>query len=166
MKSFLLVSILILITSANCHAQQVKLTNRNTEKELLVKKGMRVSYVLKSKTKAVTGILNEITDTSITVDTTTVSLDDLARFGKRKKGSGFGMSVMAFLGGAMIGSVLFADNSDPCSQCQTVSVEDEGGTAGNVIAITGGLTLIGLAINTGVKNTPRNLTVWNLEVIE
>jgi hypothetical protein len=73
---------------------------------------------------------------------------------------------MAFLGGALIGSVIFADNSDPCPQCTTVSVEDEGGTAGNVLAVTGGLALIGLSINTAIKNSPRDLSVWKLEVIE
>jgi len=165
MKSFLLIFALILIFSIDNQAQHIKLTNHNTKKEVLIKKGMRVSYVLKNKTSAVTGILNEISDVSITVDATTVSIEDLTRFGRRKKGTGFGTFALAFVGGAMIGSVVFAGNSDPCPQCQTVSVEDEGGTLGNVIAVAGGVTLIGLGINTGVKNTPRNLTVWDLEVI-
>lgn len=166
MKSFFLI-FAIVIFSLDVPAQQIKLTNNKTKKELLIKKGMRVSYVLKKhKTKAVIGILNEVTSTSITVDTTTVAIEDLARFGRRKKGVGFGTFALAAVGGGMIGSVVFAGNSDPCPQCQTVSVEDDGfGALSNIIAVAGGVTLIGLAINTGVKNSPRNLTVWDLEVI-
>jgi hypothetical protein len=163
MKSIFLIIVINLICSVSIQAQYIKLTNRNTKKEVAIKKGMRVSYVLKNKGRAVTGILNEITSTSITVDATTVSLEELSGFGRRKKGSGFGSFVMAFFGGAMIGSVIFADNSDPCPQCQTVSVEDN--TAGKILTIAGGVTLIGLAFNTGIKNSPRNLEVWDLEVI-
>jgi hypothetical protein len=146
-------------------AQRIKLTNSKNQKEVILSEGMRVVYLLQSKKSGI-GTLTEITAAGITVEGTTIPYEDLKRLGRRKKGSGFGSFVMSAFGGALIGSVIFAGNSDPCPQCQTVSVEDEGGTLGNVVAVMGGVTLIALAINSGTKNSARDLAVWKLEVLE
>jgi hypothetical protein len=151
--------------STNAEAQRIKLTNTKSKKEVILVKGMRVVYVLKTKSATV-GTLTEITTTGMSIDGTPIAYEDLKSLGKRKKGTGFGTFALSFFGGAIIGSVIFADNSDPCPQCQTVSVEDEGGTAGNILAVVGGVTLIALAVNTGVKNSPRDLSIWKLEVVD
>lgn len=154
-----------LICATDSQGQRITLTNSKNQKELILTEGMRVVYMLHSKKTGI-GTLSEITSAGITVSDSTIPYEDLKKLGRRKRGSGFGTFVMSAFGGSLIGSVIFAGNSDPCPQCQTVSVEDEGGTLGNVVAVAGGATLIALAINSGIKNSARDLTVWKLEVIE
>lgn len=148
------------------HAQSIRLTNTKSDKVLTLSPGARVVYTLKGSTEAHVGILSRVNSDRMIVDNAEVLYNNLTRLGKKKKGSGFGIFAMSFVGGSFIGSVLFAGNDDPCPQCQTVSVEDEGGTAGDILVVTAGVSLIALAANSATKNSPRKLTAWKLEVID
>ncbi|MFW5761200.1 MAG: hypothetical protein ACOCXH_09490 [Cyclobacteriaceae bacterium] len=52
--------------------------------------------------------------------------------------------------------------------CTTVIVEDNGGTAGDVIMVAAGVGLGAIAINTAIKNSPKTIAedMWHLEVVE
>lgn len=158
---------LLVLSTVVTHAQSIKLSHTKRAKEIVLTKGMRVVYTPKVGVTR-TGKLNEITSTYMVVDDVSIAYEDLKKMGRRKSGSGFGSFVMACLGGGLVGSVIFADNSsDPCPQCQTVYVENEGaGTAGNILAVTGGIGLMALSINSSIKNSARDLAVWKLEVID
>lgn len=164
MRLTLLLSILLMTVIAS--AQSIKLTNTKSGKSLSLPKGTRVVYTLKGSSTAHVGILTDIKTDQMVVDSTSVSYDDLTRLGRRKKGSAFGIMAMSFIGGSFIGAVVFPGNDDPCPQCQTVSVEDEGGTAGDIVLVTAGVTLVGLALNSATKNSARKLGDWKLEVVE
>ncbi|MGB3779666.1 MAG: hypothetical protein WA960_14995 [Tunicatimonas sp.] len=129
-------------------------------------KGTRVVYALTDQSGLVTGELQEISKDSLIIDSKSISLVDLERFGRRKKGSGFWTFISSFVGGAMIGTVL-APEPDPCPSCQAVIVEDSGGTIGDVLLIAGGASLTAVGINTGIKNSPKDLSSgkWVLEIV-
>lgn len=147
--------------------KKIKLTNTKSKKEVFLTEGKRVVYVLKDKPGSKTGILNKITADSIVVDERLLGLEELKSIGKKSKGSGFLTFLMAGFGGAMIGAAL-APEPDPCQNCQTVSVEDNGGSAFKAIYAIVGLAVVIIAINSATKNSPRNISneKWSLEVVE
>lgn len=152
-----------------CFAQKkIKLTNTKTNKELVLEEGSRVVYTLKNKRGGKIGILNRIQEDSITVGDRTVGLQELSGLGKKKKGSGLGIILMAGFGGSMVGTAL-APDPDPCPKCHNVSTtETEGAVVGQALFIGGGLALVGLAMRSATKNSAVNLADgrWKLEITE
>lgn len=144
----------------------LKLSNSKSGKEIILEEGARVVYVLKTARGTNTGIIKSIGEKEVMIGATAIPLDDFSLLGSRKKGSGAGAVVLAALGGSMIGTALRPD-PDPCLNCTRVHVEDEGGTAGEVLFVAGGVALIGLALNLSIKNSARRIGegAWQLEVV-
>lgn len=166
-KSFTLAVIICLALVGPSNAQTIKLTNSKNGNELLLEKGTRISYRLTGNYKLYKGDLQEITQDSIKVEDEWVAINNINMIGKKKKGSGFWTFISAAFGGAMIGTAL-APEPDVCPSCTTVIVEDNGGTAGDVIMVAAGVGLGAVAINTAVKNSPKTIAedMWHLEVVE
>lgn len=166
MKYFFFLLFLSLYPGFASAQKQIKLSSTKSNKVIKLSEGSRVIYTLHTAPKPVVGILNNVQEDSITISNRTIALADLSAIGKRKKGTVVWSTLMAAFGGAMVGSAL-APDPDPCPSCQTVIVEDKGGTEGDIILVAGGFTLIGLAINKAVNNSARNIAngKWTLEVI-
>jgi hypothetical protein len=148
-----------------CAQKKLKLVNLKTKKEIMITTGTRVGYVLKEYPKLATGILTAIEANAIDIEGKRINLIDLKSIGKKKKGSGFGSFAMAVIAGSLIGSVL-APDPEPCSNCIVIE-ENNGGTEGDVILVVAGSALIGLAINSGIKNTPKDVVkTWKLEIVD
>ena len=146
----------------------LEMTKIKSGKKIYLKEGMRVQYFLHGdEMEATTGYLNEISDSSIVVEGEVVEIKDILAINKKKRGSGFWSSFLPALGGTMIGSVIFPRDFDPCPNCQVVSSEDNGGTVGDIIAVSTGIGLVALGTHTTIKNTPNNVThKWKLKVID
>jgi hypothetical protein len=156
----------VLTPNTLCAQKKLKLVNLKTKKEILITTGTRVGYVLKEQPKLATGVLTAIETDAIDIEGKRINLADLNSIGKKRKGSGFGIFTMAVLGGSLIGAGVAPDPTPSCSGC-TVIEEDNGGTEGDVILVVAGSTLIGLAINSGIKNAPKDVVnTWKLEVVD
>ncbi len=166
-KLFPLAVIICLVLIAPSNAQTIKLTNSKNGNQLLLEKGTRISYRLTGNYKLHKGELLEITQDSIKVKEEWVAIKNINSIGKKKKGSTFWTFISASFGGAMIGTAL-APEPDICPSCTTVIVEDNGGTAGDIIMVAAGVGLGAIAINTAIKNTPKIIAddLWHLEVVE
>ncbi|MDX1628503.1 MAG: DUF6232 family protein [Fulvivirga sp.] len=163
-KILFLVIATIIIPLAS-FGQAIKLTNQEKSKSMIFSTGDRVSGT--TSDDDFIGQIVSISTDSIQIDDRKFAINELTSFGQKKKGSGIGSFLLAALGGAFIGSAL-APEKDPCPSCQTVSTEDNGGSAGDAILIVGGAVLAGLAIHTASKNSPKDLKegTWSIEVIE
>jgi len=166
-KLFPLAVFICLVLVGPSNAQTIKLTNSKNDNQLILEKGTRISYGLKDNHKLFKGELQEITQDSVKVNDEWVAMHNIYSIGKKKKGSGFWTFISAAFGGAMIGTAL-APEPDICPSCTTVIVEDNGGTAGDIIMVAAGVGLGAIAINTAIKNTPKTIAEdqWNLEVVE
>ena len=164
---FLPAVIISLVLVGSTNAQTIKLTNSQNGKELLLEKSARISYGLKDNYKLFKGELQEITKDSIKVEDEWVAINNIDMIGRKKKGAGFWTFISAAFGGAMIGTAL-APEPDVCPTCTTVIVEDNGGTAGDVIMVAAGVGLGAIAIDTAIKNSPKTIAEnqWHLEVVE
>lgn len=154
-----------LMLSSYCDAQQkIRLTNVTSKKELYLTEGKRVICVLKNGDKIV-GTLSKVGEDQITVENQAINLTDITSIGKKNKGSGFGVFVLAGIGGTLIGSSL-RPSYDPCPTCQTTPDSDDG-SSGKVIGLVGGTTLVGLAIMKAVRNSPKDITTkWHLDIVD
>ena len=154
----------MLLLYTHCDAQKrIKLTNVNSKNEFYLAEGRRVVCVLNNG-KAIVGTLSKISDEQIIVEHQTINISDLSGIGKKNRGSGFGVFVLGFLGGGLIGSSL-RPSSDPCPSCQNVSSSDNG-SSGKAFGLVAGFTLAGLSIFKAVRNSPKDVTTkWRLEIV-
>ncbi|MDN5217232.1 hypothetical protein QQ020_34485 [Fulvivirgaceae bacterium BMA12] len=164
---FFIPLLLILTTVAGQAQKKIRLTNQETGKEFFLTEGMRISYLLKDKSKSRIGILDKIDSDTITVNNELVAIVTLKSIGQKKKGSGFGSFILGGFGSAIFFSA-FTREEDPCPNCQTVSVEGEGLSAmGKALAVVGGATMMVLSAKSAVKNSLRDIqTKWELDIVE
>jgi len=143
---------------------RIKLTKTKSNKVLILERGMRVAYVIHGAAYSTRGILMEVGKTSFVVDNKKISYSDLSAIGKRRQGSGFVQTLYSFLGAGSIVSGLSPAPTPQCNGCQNQSSGDGGAAAVGVLLGAGFITL---AINTGIKNSLKDVLVkWKLEVIE
>lgn len=148
-------------------AQVIKLSHSTSQRSILLKEGIRISYSVKGDKGEKVGQLEKITQQSILIDSTIIALEDIRTIGKREKGARFWAFLGATFGGAMIGTA-FAPEPDPCPNCQVVIEENRGGTFGDIILVAGGAALVGYSIHSAIKNSPKDIEhgVWKLTVVE
>ncbi|MBK0402120.1 hypothetical protein I5M27_03935 [Adhaeribacter sp. BT258] len=153
----------------------IQLTNKTTGKKLKpITTGARVAYFLKpvngkSQSKAITGILSEISTETLTVNGVTFNVNDLYSFGTKKKGSGFGSFLLSGFGTALVVGAISNQTQDPappCRNCHVVTTGEDKAMAGTVVLSGIGLGMNVLSINKIIKNSPRNLKKWDLEIID
>ena len=165
---FLRVSILlaafVIICSTAYSQRALQLTNLSSGKKLFIKEGQRIVYVLKGSTSRSKGILEKVNESSVTIAGYDFKLEELKSIGRKRKGSGFWSTSSAILGvGMIIGSIQSA-NSDPCPDCTDAGSSGEGWTA---VEIGLGAALIGISINTTVRNSPHDVVEkWKLEIVD
>jgi hypothetical protein len=161
----LLLCIGLVVIGNTIYAQKsVQLTNLTSKKKILLKEGNRVSYFLQNSKSGTIGTIDKVEVNLITISGKDVKLDEIKSIGRRRKGSGFLVSLGTFAGvGIIVGSIQ-SSNSDPCPDCT------DGGSSGEgwVVAEVGiGAALIALSINTAVRNSRKDVvTKWKMEVIE
>jgi hypothetical protein len=167
-KRFLRISILasllvLLICTIGYNQKALQLTNTSSGRKLLLKEGHRVSYVFQGESKKV-GVIKEITESSVIISGTTYQISDFKSIGRKRKGSGFLSYAFSFLGtGIVIGAIQNA-NYDPCPSCT-----DAGSSGGEytVIEVGIGLAVLGLGVNTAIRNSPKDVvTKWKIEIID
>lgn len=143
--------------------QAVQLTRSTDSKKITIKEGQRVIYKLKDETKAHIGILETVSDSSLTIDNQVIELTTFDFFGRRKKGSGFWSFFTMTVGVGMILDVALASNHDPCPSCIDAGTTGEGWTP---VQVGLGLGLIALSANTTIRNSPRDLKKkWSMEIV-
>ena len=145
--------------------KDIQLTKVTTGKKQVLEEGYRVQYTLQANPKVHhVGILESVTDSLIIVQGDSIAFDQLKSLGRRRKGSGFWAFMGGFVGtGIIIGSIQ-SSNYDPCPSCIDGGSSGEGWTA---VEIGLGVAIIGLGINTAVRNSPRDLvSKWKLEIID
>lgn len=143
------------------------LTNTKTDREIHLKQGIRVAYVLTTKSGSKAGKLNYISRDSITVGDTKISLEEIKAIGQKKGGANLVAGLMASFGGAMIGEAIKPDEIfKPCSNCQPMRIET--GTETRLLYGGIGATLVVLAMKKSSKNSVRNVKkgLWRLEVVD
>ena len=161
----LLLCIGLVVIGNTIYAQKsVQLTNLTSKKKILLKEGNRVSYFLQNSKSGTIGTIDKVEVNLITISGKDVKLDEIKSIGRRRKGSGFLVSLGTFAGvGIIVGSIQ-SSNSDSCPDCT------DGGSSGEgwVVAEVGiGAALIALSINTAVRNSRKDVvTKWKMEVIE
>ncbi|WP_147275619.1 hypothetical protein [Adhaeribacter pallidiroseus] len=171
-KSVFAILFFLSIFISDVSAQKgIQLTNIKSGKKLkLITIGKRVGYAEATtqdgQIKASTGILSEISASTLTIGGNTINIADIQRFGEVKKGSGFLGSVLTSLSAVMaVGAIASSTSSEPdCSNCNTF-VEDDGGTAGTIFLTGLGVGISYLGIRTHIRNTPRKLTKWKMDII-
>lgn len=143
----------------------VQLTNNATGKTKIIKQGQRVEYTLKFNPKIhYVGVIESITEEYVTVNGKSFNKDHLNSFGRKRKGSGFLAVTSSVIGAGLIVGAIASTGDDPCSGCT-----DEGSSGEEWVAIEigMGLAILGLGINTAVRNSPRDLvTKWKFEIID
>src|SRR5688572_9241451 len=169
-------TVILLSTTTTLYAQNaIQLTNIETGKKLKpIITGSRVSYILKpapgqSGPGAITGILNEVSNTTATVNGVTFNLDNLDRIGQKKKGYGIGSMLLNGFGTALIVGAISNHTREiepACNGCIVVTEGEDKAMAGTLLLSGIGLGLNVLGIKSIVKNSPRSLQKWNLEVVE
>jgi hypothetical protein len=165
-KSILLV-LIITLPSISSAQQKIKLTKTSNGKEVIIPEGKRVVYILKDQVNGTTGILNKIHNDSLLIDDKLISLNDITAFGKRKKGTGTWVFLMATFGGGLIGMGI-APSPDPCPSCNNVTVDNSSAAIERAAVIGTGITLAVLAFKKASNNSPKELKSdqWKLEIIE
>lgn len=168
LKHVLILLTLLAIFVHHSEAQKrIRLTNQHSHKEIYIKEGARIKYVLNHHAGAGVGILTKISSDSIMVNGKNININDLLAIGKKNRGSGIGIVALAALGAQLIiGSIQPAQ--DPCPSCQTVSSTGDGlASAGLVLGVLGGVTIIFIALHKATRNSPRNITTeWKLDVVD
>jgi len=141
---------------------KIILTNIKTQKVLLLEEGMRIAYALHGDLTIKKGIINTIDKTFVVVDNRTLAYEDLSLIGRRRSGSGFFQFFCGFVGGGLIFSSLSPAPTPQCHGCQVESSVDTGAVVAGVLL---GAGMIGVGINSGFRNSPKDVvTKWKLEV--
>ncbi|KAA9340610.1 hypothetical protein [Adhaeribacter soli] len=163
-----------LLFSSDLYAQKaIQLTNKKTGKKLKpIVEGTRVIYYHapvngRSATRPIKGILSEITPTTITVNGVTVNITDLVSFGPKKSGSGFGSALLTGFGTALIAGSIKEQTQDakaPCPRCTVV--KDAVPVERTLLFTSLGIGLDALGIKSAIKNSPRNLKKWEIQIID
>jgi hypothetical protein len=100
MTGHLVTFVIILILVIPSEAQKkIRLTNKESNQEIFLKEGDRVKYLLNDQDGKVVGILKKVDSNQLVVDETIISLGDIKAIGRKKKGSGAGTFISAFIGG-------------------------------------------------------------------
>jgi len=159
----LLASMIILILFTPSEAQKkIKLTNKESNQEIFLKEGARVSYILNNQDGRVVGILKKVDLNQLVVDDETISIEDIKAIGRKKKGSGAGTFIFGFLGGALI--VISLAPGPDCPNCQT---DTSAKTSGIVTGVLAGVSLGAVALHIGAKNSLKDVSKkWKLEIVD
>ncbi|HCM76778.1 MAG TPA: hypothetical protein DIS90_10375 [Cytophagales bacterium] len=164
----LLSAILLTVGFVTTQAQYaIKLTsNNNSKKSQVIEEGMRVRCIIKQGSKSYTNTLKQISTERIVVGDTTIAISDIKAIGKRKNGTMFGGFFFLSAGIALMNAGVTPDDPDPyCQNCQLIEENKGLETAGNVLSIVGGGTLIFLGVRTLDRNSAKRFTYWTMEVI-
>lgn len=174
--ALVLIILFSLAASNNLFAQKaIQLTNIETSKKLKpITTGTRVVYLLKPVNGKpaplpITGILSEITPSNLTINGVTVNISDLAKIGKKNKGSGIGSFLLSGFGTAIVVGAIKNQTREvqpACSGCIVVTEGEDKAVAGTIILSGIGVGMNILSINKAVRNSARNLAKWKLEIID
>ena len=151
--------------------KRIKLTNTKN-KILYIEKGQRIQYLIKSSsplfknTPSAVGEIQWITTDSMMVNSKSFPLSDLKSIGRKRKGSGFGAFITGAFGAIILANAVFPRPVDPCPSCTSSNVSSSDDAAGRVVQAVIGSGLAILSINTGIRNSPRDLKVWKIETTE
>jgi hypothetical protein len=164
--------LILFIYSLPSFAQRIKLTKTATGKVQYLNAGDRIQFLVRTarlsaypRVRSSIGKIQKITADTVTVGTDRIAFADIGAIGRRRSGSGFAAYVCGFMAGALIISGVAGKDNDPCPTCQTAPGSDTGSSS-KIVSVIGGLAFAGLAINNAVRNSPRNLNKWTLEVVE
>ena len=163
-NSMRLVVVLLICCFPAFSQKAIQLTNITSGKKQIIKEGQRVEFTTKYDHKHYVGILHTVTVSAITIQDKTYPLDDLTSLGRRRKGSGFWAFTSGAVGAGLIIGAIANSTYDPCPDCEG----DDGSNPGITAAEVGlGLAVLGLGINTVVRNSPRDLVKkWKLEIVD
>ena len=159
-KLFILALFFVFVSPLISDAQKsLKLTKVKSGKEFILPEGTRVAYVLDSGFISGVGILQKVYNDSLVVDETTISMEDLKLFGRKKRGSGFGSFLLGALGGSMVGTA-FSPASEPdftCTNCSVTVVENKTDPSVYVVLVGGGLAIAAVGLHVALVNSPKNI---------
>lgn len=125
---------------------------------------MRIIYRQNGKLTATKGILKTVDKTFLVVDDRKIAIEDLSAIGRKRGGSGFFQFVCGAVGAGAIISSIRPDPTPSCGGCQTTSTVDSGAVFGGVAI---GVAIIAIGVNSGLSNSPRDLTSkWKLEIVD
>lgn len=160
---FAVIIVMFFGIQASFAQKAIQLTKVSTGKKHILLVGHRVEYTLKSKPQVhYIGLIDSVNETSVVIQGTKISYEELKSIGRRRKGSGFFASALGFFGAAAVVSA-FKEPEDPCPSCI------DSGSSGEGLTVLGGIAgagLLGLSINTVARNSPRDLIKkWKLEII-
>jgi hypothetical protein len=134
--------------------QAVQITRHTDSKKIIIKEGQRVIYKLKDESRGHKGILETVSDSSLTIDHNVIPLSNFDFFGRKRKGSGFWSFFTMTVGVGMVLDVALASNHDPCPSCIDAGTSGEGWTP---VQVGLGLGLIALSANTTIRYSARDL---------
>lgn len=120
----------------------LKLKNMKSGKELIFVKGTRICYKLKGATYSKTGVISNISDSSISVKNKTFSINELKKIGPRMQGAD-----VALFGFYSISAGIFAYTYN-----NSVSGKDQ-----NPVAIMALITSFSIATYIQYKNSPKKI---------
>jgi hypothetical protein len=128
----------------------IKLTNQNNGKEIQIKEGARVGYFINGKSAIRTGYLNTISDSTLTINSNKVPINNIKAIGQRKKGTAVYSIGLSAVCGCILGYSL--GNSELSPGLKTVG-------------LISAASLFTYTIYFGQKNTPKKLKKkWTLEI--
>lgn len=166
-SSFVRASLLVLLSilCSDIYAQRVlQLTKVSNGKKIILKEGYRVVYVLEGNTSRNRGVIDKINESSVNIGGYDFLLSEFKAIGRKRKGSGFWSTSSAALGTMFIIGAIQATEDDPCADCTDAGSTGEGWTAAEIGI---GAVLLGLSINTTIRNSPRDVVEkWKLEIID
>jgi len=158
------IMILSFATFNIAYSQKAIQLSKSSGKKILLKEGDRISYFLKDTTRSVTGVVEKINQESFSVSGKEIKIENVLAIGRKKKGSAAFATLGTMAGTAIIIGAIQSANYDPCPDCIDEGTTGEGWTA---VQIGLGAAIIGLSINTAVRNSRKDVTgVWKLEIVD
>jgi len=159
----LIVFVFTLILVIPSEAQKkVRLTNKESKQEIFLEEGQRIKYILNDQDGKVVGILKKVDSEQLVVDESTIRIVDIKAIGRKKKGSGAGTGIFAFLGGSVILISLA-----PGVNCLTCQTDTNAVNSGKALGTIAGLSLAAIALHIGAKNSPKDVSKkWQLDIVD
>jgi hypothetical protein len=161
--SVLLSFLAIILAQPAIGQKMIKLTNIETGKVLLIKSGARVAYTAKTHWGSIKKArVTSIADSVVVLNNIPVKLHQITSIGRKRSGSGFFSTFSVIVGTSAFISGIMPD-PDPCPECI-----DAGSTgAGYAVAeVFLGAGLLYLGVNSIIRNTPKNVDKWTLEIVD
>lgn len=135
LKKTLCLICIFLITNTYIYSQSsIEFVHKNPKKTLVFVPGDRMAYAKKGFSPIKSGILETITDSTLTVNGKTIRLSDLKFIGHRKKGTNTKIIGMSALSGIALGTFLASNNTSSATSIVSLSLSASLFTIAEIIA--------------------------------